>query len=58
MEGTVNVKFHNSQETFSWLESNIGSGWFVWDENMEHVEIAFYSDRDARYARESLPALN
>ena len=49
----ITVKFKNTQETFDWLEGNVKS-WFIYDEDMEHVEIEFESMEDAVIANESL----
>ena len=49
----VAVKFKNTQETFDWLEDNV-KNWFIYDEDMEHIEIEFESVEDAVFANESL----
>lgn len=50
------VRLNNNEETFDWLNENADNDWFIEDEDMYIVEIAFNNHRTADLAKKSLPA--
>lgn len=49
------VKLPNTQETFDFLERLDDGEWFIDNEDMDYVWVAFTSDETAQYVEEACP---